>query len=288
MAGIKRAFGWLRSVGRSLRDSASDGATWSANLVGLGGYSATDPKRKILMPGQRPGRASANELAMGSLYQLRNYCRHLERNNPTARAIVDGLTALVIGSGIALEPDTGNPSIDDKLRDAWIEWSSQVTVDGRDLFHLQQQGFREIVTSGELLWRLVDLPDKVAAGNIGFSVLPLEPEWLDDLIQGTIVYLPGPGGTVQVGAIILDKYGRAIQYRIRNPEYNSMWPSETLPASAMVHVFERRRSLQARGEPWFRSHHRTALSRRRPRRRGATGRDHDRLPWYRCQVGVPR
>jgi lambda family phage portal protein len=74
---------------------------------------------------------------------------------------------------------------------------------------------------------------------------------LDDLISGSIVYLPGPNGSVQVGSITLDKYGRPIKYRIRNPEYNSMWPAEDLPASALVHVYEKRRSLQARGEPWM-------------------------------------
>lgn len=226
-------------------------ASWSANILGLGGYSATDPRRRILMPGQRPGRMSANELAMSSLYQLRNYSRHLERNNPTARAAVDGLTALVVGSGIALEPDTGNTVWDEKLREEWIAWSSQLTVDGRDLFHLQQQGFRDIVVAGELLWRMVQLPERKSDGEIPLAVLPLEPEWLDDLISGTIVYLPGENGSVQVGSIHLDKYGRPIQYRIRNPEYNSLWPAEELPASALVHVFEKRRSLQARGEPWM-------------------------------------
>ncbi len=243
--------GRKRGLLRSLLKRASDGASWAANMLGMGGYSATDPKRKILSPGQRPARASANELAMGSLYQLRNYTRHLERNNPTARAAADGLVALVVGSGIALEPDTGKDTTDAKIREEWINWASHCTVDGRDLYHLQQQGFREVVVAGELLWRLVDLPERSASGAIPLSVLPLEPEWLDDLISGSITYLPGPGGTVQVGSIHMDKYGRAIKYRIRNPEYNSLWPAEDLPASALVHVFEKRRSLQARGEPWM-------------------------------------
>ncbi len=83
------------------------------------------------------------------------------------------------------------------------------------------------------------------------AILPLEAEWLDDIITGSIVYLPGANGTVKIGAITLDKYGRPLEYQIRNPEYNSLYPAEVLPAKAIIHEYERRRSLQARGEPWM-------------------------------------
>jgi lambda family phage portal protein len=188
---------------------------------------------------------------MASLPVLRNYSRQLERNHPTARAAVDGLVALVVGSGIALEPDSGDKKTDDKIRPEWLNWCRQVTVDGRDIFHLQQQGFRDVVVAGELLWRLVRLPERAEAGEIPLSVLPLECEWIDDVYSGYITYVAAPNGMVKVGAITLDKYGRAVEYRVRNPEYNSLYPAEDLPASALVHVFEKRRSMQARGEPWM-------------------------------------
>lgn len=239
--------GIINRAVKRLRDAAS----WTANALGMGGYNATDPRRKILLPGQRPSRASANELAMASLPVLRNYSRQLERNHPTARAAVDGLVALVVGSGISLEPDTGSASVDEKIRAEWLAWCSGLTVDGRDIFQLQQQGFRDMVVAGELLWRLVQLPERTAAGEIPLAVLPLECEWIDDIYAGYITYVAAPNGNVKVGAITLDKYGRAVEYRIRNPEYNSLYPAEDLPASALIHVFEKRRSMQARGEPWM-------------------------------------
>lgn len=238
--------GFIRSAISGTLMSVARSITWTANTIGLGGYTATDPRRKILSP-RRPTKASANELATSSLPLLRNYGRHLERNNPTMRAAVDGLCALVVGSGIDLEPDTGDEKTDEAIRKEWKDWCDSCAVDGRDIFQLQSQGFREVVTAGEGLWRLVMLPERAESGDIPLAVLPLECEWLDENANG-ISY--GLNGAVRVGPITLDKYGRAVSYSLKNPDMSAIGPSEEVPASAIMHFFEKRRSLQARGEPW--------------------------------------
>jgi lambda family phage portal protein len=213
----------------------------------MGGYTATDPRRKILSP-RRPTKATANELATSSFPQLRNYGRHLERNNPTMRAGVDGLCALVVGSGIDLEPDTGDEKTDDAIRKEWKDWCESCSVDGRDIFQLQTQGFREVVSAGEGVWRLVMLPERSEAGGIPLAVLPLESEWLDDDING--ISYSSNGASVRVGPITLDRYGRPVSYSIKNPDMNALGNAEEVPASAIMHFFEKRRSMQSRGEPW--------------------------------------
>lgn len=241
---------WKRAIVSTMRMVAGRGvATWTANTIGLGGYSATDPRRKILSS-RRPVSATANELATSSLPQLRAYSRNLERNNPTARAAVDGLCALVVGSGIDLEPDTGDEKTDELIRAEWKSWCESCCVDGRDIFQLQSQGFREVVAAGEGLWRLVMLPERTQAGEIPLAILPLECEWLDDWTTG-ITYDLNAAGNIQVGPIEMDKYARPISYILKNPEINAKWAAETVPASAIVHFFEKRRSMQARGEPWM-------------------------------------
>jgi lambda family phage portal protein len=225
-------------------------ASWTASALGATGYNATNPQRKILQPGRRPSQATANELAAASLPALRNYSRQLERNNPTARAAVEGLVALVVGSGISLEPDTGDDEINDKIRKEWNAWISSCGADGRDIYQLESCGFRDVVCAGEMLWRLVMLPERKSAGQIPIAVLPLEPEWLDDATSGSI-YTVNADGTVQLGAIKMDAYGRPLSYQIKNPEANSTFNAETVPASAIIHAFEKRRGMQARGEPWF-------------------------------------
>lgn len=229
---------------------------WSMNALGMSGYNATNPRRKILQPSRRPSQATANELASSSLPLLRAYGRDLERNNPTARGAVDGTTALVVGSGIALEPE-GWEELGEKrqaevielVRAEWMHWCETCTVDGRCLDELESQGWREQFITGEALWRLVMLNERERKGDIPLAVLPLESEWFDD--NGAISFRPGPGDTVEVGALTLDKYGRMISARIKNPEMTSVWPAEQVPASALVHIFEKRRSMQSRGESWF-------------------------------------
>jgi lambda family phage portal protein len=242
---------WKRTLVRTMQAVAGRSvATWTANSIGLTGYNATNPTRKILSNSRRPGRMTANELAMSSGPMLRNYARQAERNNPTARSAVDGLSALVVGSGIDLEPDTGDKATDDLIRPLWKDWCDSCSVDGRTVFQLQSEGFRDVVVAGEGLWRLVILPERTEAGEIPLAVLPLESEWLDEMATG-VTYGQGTDGMVQVGPILVDRYGRPVSYRLKNPDMSAPWAAEDVPATAIMHFFEKRRSMQSRGEPWF-------------------------------------
>lgn len=248
---MKRQPFWKRAVVGVARVFGRNAATWTASTIGGGsGYNATDPRRKILSRARNPAQMTANELATASLSTLRNLSRQLERNNPTARAAVDGLVALVVGSGIDLEPDTGDEKMDEMIRAEWKHWCDGCGVDGRDIFQIQGQGFRDVVAAGEGIWRMVMLPERSAAGEIPLAILPLEPEWLDEFSQG-VVFSSGNAGETQVGPVRMDRYGRAVAYRLKNPDMTAPWTAEDVPASAIVHFFEKRRSMQIRGEPWF-------------------------------------
>ena len=134
------------------------GPSWAGKLTGfLGGYNATDPRRKIIDPqvALSRGKTTANQLLNGNLSQLRSYCRDLERNNPTARACVEGLSALVVGSGIGLEPDTGDEALDERISEFFKEWCSHCGSNGESIEYLMHLGFREVVVAGESLWRIV-------------------------------------------------------------------------------------------------------------------------------------
>ncbi len=237
---VARVAGWMKRTA----------ASWSQSTFGIAtGYSVTDPRRKILAKGGRPTNGTANELLTASLPVLRAYVRNLERNNPSARAAIDGLTSLCVGQGIALEIETGDERIDGLLRAQWVEWLDHCVVDGRDIYELQSQGFREMCATGELLWRFVMMPERAKGGGIALSVLPLEAEWLDESTGMGIGR--NADGTVDVGPVTVDTYGRPVRYRLRSPETSLGMQTETVQAADIVHVFEKRRSLQARGEPWL-------------------------------------
>lgn len=234
---------------RSLSDMF--GSAWSTlgGFFGVGGYNATDPRRKILPTGMRPQNATANQLLTSSLSGLRAYCRHLERNNPTARAAIEGLVANVVGTGIDLAPDTGDQTTNERLSAAWADFRRDCVANGHhDLFYLQTQSFRDVVAAGEFLWRFLVLPDRVDSGRIPLCVLPLECEWLDQ--TANTVGTSNEMGVTWVGGVAFDKLGNGVAYRLRNPELPS-GECETVSAAEINHGFERRRALQARGEPWF-------------------------------------
>lgn len=214
----------------------------ATKLIGwLGGYNATDPRRKILDPSTSlmASKASANQLLNGNLSKLRDYCRNLERNNPTARAAVEALKALVVGNGIALEPDTGDAAVDSILRDSFNEWCESCGVNGESIWQLQSLCLSDMVIAGEGIWRLVgDETDNA----IPLSILPLDSEWLVDS-EGSESEL------TTVAGIQLDRLGRPIKYLLANPETGE--GREIVGADDIVHVFERRRPVQHRGEPWM-------------------------------------
>ncbi len=235
---------------KKLFRTATSTATWSqGSITGVGGYTATDPRRKILPWGERPGNHTANELLTANLPSLRAWCRQLERNNPTARAGVEALVALVVSTGIALEPDTGDERTDKLIREQWVAYIANCTVNGLDLYHLQNQGFRDIPVSGELLWRFVVLPERAKAGLIPLVIMPLEAEWLDERIHNTNSI--DSQGNTRVGPVVYDPYGRPVLYYLRNPAIFQIGQTEEVLADEIVHGFEKRRSLQGRGEPWL-------------------------------------
>ena len=223
-------------------------ASWAQSTLGMGGYNATNPRRKI-MPLRRARNATANELSTANLPQLRAWSRQQERNNPMARAAADGDVALLVGHGIALVPDTGDETSDKRLLTYWNEWCEHASTDGRNIFELQQQARRDEFVAGEALWRWVMMDEYAKKGDIPIRLLALESEWLDDLWNSSVVMQPDEHGNVRYGPITMDKYGRPTIYRLRNPETNSMWPLEEVPAEDIIHMYEKRRALQARGEP---------------------------------------
>lgn len=215
-------------------------STWSSLGSLIGTYDAVDPRNKA-MRGQLARNASAGDLVT-SLPYLRNLCRNFERNNTTVRAGTEAIVAITVGSGIALEPDTGDASRDVKIRKEWVKYCRDCGINGQNIFQLESAGMRDAVIAGELLWRFVIDPTRLAKGKIPLAVMPLEPEWLGDF-----AYNQPTNNTGTIGGIDVDEFCRAVAYNLKSPNGRS----EKVHPDSIVHWFERRRSLQIRGEPWW-------------------------------------
>ena len=232
---------------RGMYDAAMSTADY-LGFPGGGGYQVLDPQRKIINGLQRQlASFSANELASLSLPQLRAFCRRLERDNATARAAVEAGVACFVGTGISLEPDTGDKEIDKRIAVEWKAWCEGCDVTGRrSMYDLQAEAFRSWFVTGEHLWRFVVLPELLDQGKLPLSILPLDSEW----ISSGVPDLRGQDIT-RVAGLELDRFGRPIAYWLRNPELEGVENTERVPADQIAHGFEHRRALQNRGEPWL-------------------------------------
>jgi len=215
---------------------------WNSLGSWLGTYDATDPRNQA-MRGVVARPVSAADLVTSQPY-IRNLCRNYERNNATVRAATEGLVANIVGHGIDLEPDTGNPEHDKLIGKEWDDYQRDCFVDRMEFFEGQRLACREVVVAGEALWRYVIDPERAKDGRIPLCIMPLESEWLGDSGMTVVGMMEG-----YVGGIKLDTFGRPITYSLKSPSGQV----EEVPVAAVSHIFERRRALQIRGEPWFAS-----------------------------------
>jgi lambda family phage portal protein len=220
--------------------SAVFSSTWNSLGSWINTYDAVDPRNQT-MRGVIARPASAADLVTSIPY-IRNLCRNYERNNATVRAATEGLVANIVGSGIYIEPDTGDPDTDEKIRAEWLDYIRDCFMNGMGLYEAETLACREVIVAGEALWRPIIDMERVKAGRIPLCFLPLEPEWLGDSGQTIVGNNEG-----YVGGITLDDYARPVTYNLTTPSGKT----ERVPAKMMIHIFEKRRSLQIRGEPWF-------------------------------------
>lgn len=209
-------------------------------------YSSTDANN-VISQDFRPGSFLSSDL-VNDLPTLRAQCRALERTHAPARAACHGLVANIVGQGIALAVDSGDPQLDEKLQAVWDKWVDQCGVNGQTLYALQGMAVRDLPTAGEFVWRLVTLPERAIDGVPTTAILPLESEWISD----TATMANGDDGEQLIGGIVFDRLGRAKWYYIADPRLGvSSADAEKVTAALIIHGFEQTRALQARGEPWL-------------------------------------
>jgi lambda family phage portal protein len=240
----------LARTGSGLRSADSQlgtwfSSTWSKLGTWFGVYDAIDPRNDAMRDVVRSlMNRDANGIDMAaSIPMMRGLARNFERNNPTPRAVVEGIVANVIGSGIALEPDTGNPLTDAKIRPIWLDYLRSCGPNGEDIYQLESMACREMVVAGEALWLFVEDPELLGRGQVPLRVIPYEAESLDRSSGA----LPVPvGGNRILHGVELDQLARAVAYWIAGDGDPLRWS-----ANDVAHIFEPRRPTQIRGETWF-------------------------------------
>lgn len=178
--------------------------------------------------------------------KLRDRARDLERNNPYVAGLLRKLTINIVGEGMwpkAKIARKGTGEIDAelcrKLEEAWLEWHDQAQANGDSFSDLQRLVVRHFFNDGEVLVRVV--PTRF--NRFGFCLEAIEVDHLDAGKDGKT-----PTGNYIKGGIELDPFNRPIAYHLK-PKHpaEEQAPTQRVPASEVLHIFDRQRATQVRG-----------------------------------------
>jgi len=194
--------------------------------------------------GWTSGGNSANAEIAPALTLLRNRSRDLVRNNPYAKKAISTYVSNAVGTGIIAKIDNS------QTQKLWEKWIKECDADGQhDFYGLQSLAANTIKESGEVLIRLrYRLPSDGLSVPLQLQVL--EPDYLDNLKTETL----RNGGWIQNG-IQFDPLGRREGYWLFKSHPGEISPilnslvSVFVPASDVLHIYEKTRPGQSRGVP---------------------------------------
>lgn len=216
-------------------------------------YEAASSGRRTQHWHRSPGDANSVNGRQYSLHRLRDLARDLVRNNGTMGAAVRTIANHTVGWGIVAKPMPANP----RVLDVWKAWAGTTAcdADGRDdLYGLQKLVMRGVAESGEMLVRrrMRLLSDGLP---IPMQLQVLEPDFID-----TFKTMPLPTGGYIIQGIEFDPIGNRVAYWLfpKHPGsllmlgVSTIFPaSKRIPASEILHIFQRDRAGQVRAVSWF-------------------------------------
>lgn len=193
--------------------------------------------------------ASANASIKGPLPLLRARSRDLMRNTWWGARIQSVYGSHAVGAGVTPVFKTGNKTLDRRAAAAWREWGAACDAEGQlDINGLINLATKCVIESGEVLARM-----RVSNRRdlrVPLELQLLEPDHLDPSRDRF-----GPDKFVFDG-IEYDKSGKRAAYWIWpvHPGERGIvvrFPSVSVPAADMLHMYRKDRIGQGRGVPWL-------------------------------------
>ena len=232
---LDRLIGWITPAAgvRRLRARAALG-------VATRGYEGAKTGRRTA--GWVSGSNSANAEIGPSLVALRNRSRELIRDNPYAAKAARAFVGNAVGTGFMLRLSEG--------QGVWDDWCRECDADGQhDFAGLIALAVSAMFESGEVLIRLRwRRPEDGLAVPLQIQVI--EPDYIDNLKNEQL-----PGGGWILNGVEFDAIGRRVAYWLYGAHPGDSAPilksltSRRVPASDIVHLYEKTRPGQVRGVP---------------------------------------
>lgn len=188
------------------------------------------------------GGKSANAEIAPALHKLRERSRDLCRNNPYAVKAIASRVSNTIGTGIVAKWSDG--------QEVWDAWVKECDADGQhDFYGLEALVDRTVEESGECLVRLRwRRPEDGLTVPLQLQVM--EPDFLDDLKTQDL-----PNGGYIINGVEFDAIGKRVAYWLFPQHPGEITPlaramtSRRVPASEILHIYEKQRPGQVRGVP---------------------------------------
>jgi lambda family phage portal protein len=204
-----------------------------------------------------PTLLNQNDEVRWSLPRLRARARELSRNNSYARQYLNLLAVNVVGpDGIRYQAQVRdnsgklNTTINDRIEEAWREWSERASLDGRwSRVELEHQAIETTARDGEGLLRMWYGPD---LNRFGFALEPIDPDSLDERLNQQA----GSGQNEIRMGVEVDARSRPVAYHLRERTGTSLGidrtrPPERVPAEQIIHLGRATRPNQTRFATWF-------------------------------------
>jgi len=188
-----------------------------------------------------------------ALVRLRDRSRDLVRNNPYAAKAVQAVVSNLVGTGILPRARSDDTALNDHTDKLWARFAEACDADDlTDFSGLQALIVRAMVESGECLLRIRER--RIEEGlPVPLQLQLLEPDHLDTTKTGELAN----GGFVVQG-VEFDALGRRRAYWLYPVHPGEVatfrkasLSSRPVPATSVLHLFDRLRPGQVRGVPWF-------------------------------------
>ena len=190
-------------------------------------------------------------------------CRDQAQNNPLISGAIERICANVVRNGImpqfkfrTVENDKQENKLDRLVNGRWrnlfLRWSRYCDSTGHDSYGaLQKLGLRHMWIDGQYLIHRVY--DSSLPGVVPLRLEMLEFDQLDALVDGRLA----SGNIARKGIEYGPQFGRPVAYHLfdRHPgdylAYGNRPKTIRIPASEIIHVWERRRISQFSGIAWM-------------------------------------
>lgn len=192
-----------------------------------------------------------------SITTLRGRSRDAYRNNPLARGGIDSFVSNLVGTDISPRWQLDNAEQKEELQELWNYSAAEMDFYGTTDFYGQEEAVcRSMITDGEVLGRMVDVPNDYILPSGDKILVPMQVQLLEaDHLDPAYNDISPSGNEIRYGIEWKNSRRHAYWLEQEHPGEAFLTGKSMsrvpVPAKDITHVFRPLRPGQARGASWL-------------------------------------